>query len=186
RAVGEWRHAANVRGTPDYPDKDRWWRLIEKHRVTVLYTAPTAIRGFMRWGVEYPQRCDLSSLRLLGTVGEPINPEAWVWYHENIGGGRCPVVDTWWQTETGMILISPLPGVTTLKPGTATMPFPGVDADVVNEQGESVGPGGGGYLVLKRPWPAMLRGIFGDDQRYKDTYWSKYDDIYLAGDGARI
>ena len=172
-------------GTPDYPDKDRWWRLIEKYKVTILYTAPTAIRGFMRWGVEYPQRCDLSSLRLLGTVGEPINPEAWVWYHENIGGGRCPVVDTWWQTETGMILISPLPGVTTLKPGSATLPFPGVEADVVNEQGESVGLDAGGYLVLRRPWPAMMRTIWGDPDRYVQQYWSRFPGIYFTGDGAR-
>src|SRR4051794_271016 len=173
-------------GTPDYPDKDRWWRLIEKHRVSVLYTAPTAIRGFMRWGAEYVQRCDLSSLRLLGSVGEPINPEAWVWYHENIGGGRCPVVDTWWQTETGMILITPLPAITTLKPGSATKPFPGVDAAVFDEQGNEVGPGGGGYLVLRRPWPAMLRGLYKEHDRYVETYWSKYQDVYFAGDGARI
>jgi acetyl-CoA synthetase len=172
-------------GTPDYPDKDRWWRLIEKYRVSVLYTAPTAIRGFMRWGLDYPRRCDLSSLRLLGTVGEPINPEAWVWYHENIGGGRCPVVDTWWQTETGMILISPLPGVTTLKPGSATMPFPGVDADIVNEQGESVPLDSGGYLILRRPWPAMLRTIWGDPDRYVQQYWSRFPGIYFTGDGAR-
>jgi acetyl-CoA synthetase len=172
-------------GTPDYPDKDRWWRLIEKYRVSVLYTAPTAIRGFMRWGAEYVQRCDLSSLRLLGTVGEPINPEAWVWYHENIGGGRCPVVDTWWQTETGMILISPLPGVTTLKPGSATMPFPGVDADIVNEQGESVPLDSGGYLILRRPWPAMMRTIWGDPDRYVQQYWSRFPGVYFTGDGAR-
>jgi len=172
-------------GTPDYPDKDRWWRLIEKHRVSVLYTAPTAIRGFMRWGAEYVQRCDLSSLRLLGTVGEPINPEAWVWYHENIGGGRCPVVDTWWQTETGMILISPLPGLTTLKPGSATMPFPGVDADIVNEQGESVPLDSGGYLILRRPWPAMMRTIWGDPDRYVQQYWSRFPGVYFTGDGAR-
>jgi acetyl-CoA synthetase len=140
----------------------------------------------MKWGPEYAERHDLSSLRLLGSVGEPINPEAWVWYREHIGGDRTPIVDTWWQTETGMILITPLPGVTTLKPGSATQPFPGVVPAVYDEQGNEVGPGGGGYLVLKRPWPAMLRGIFGDDQRYRDTYWSKYDDIYLAGDGARI
>jgi acetyl-CoA synthetase len=140
----------------------------------------------MKWGPEYAQKHALSSLRLLGSVGEPINPEAWVWYRENIGSDRTPIVDTWWQTETGMILITPLPGITTLKPGSATRPFPGVDAAVYDEQGKEVGPGGGGYLVLKKPWPAMLRGIFGDDQRYRDTYWSKYEDIYLAGDGARI
>jgi len=173
-------------GTPDFPDKDRWWSIVEKYGVTILYTAPTAIRSHMKWGPEYAEKHDLSSLRLLGSVGEPINPEAWVWYREHIGGDRTPIVDTWWQTETGMILITPLPGITTLKPGSATQPFPGVAAAVYDEQGNEVGPGGGGYLVLKRPWPAMLRGIFGDDQRYRDTYWSKYEDIYLAGDGARI
>ncbi len=173
-------------GTPDYPDKDRWWSIVERYGVTILYTAPTAIRSHMKWGPEHAQRHDLSSLRLLGSVGEPINPEAWVWYREHIGGDRTPIVDTWWQTETGMVLITPLPGVTTLKPGSATRPFPGVVPGVYDEQGEEVGLGGGGYLVLKRPWPAMLRGIFGDDQRYRDTYWSKYEDVYLAGDGARI
>ena len=173
-------------GTPDYPDKDRWWDIIERYKVTILYTAPTAIRSHMKWGPEHAQKHDLSSLRLLGSVGEPINPEAWVWYREHIGGDRTPVVDTWWQTETGMILITPLPGITTLKPGSATKPFPTVQAAVFNEQGEEVGPGGGGYLVLKHPWPAMLRGIFGDDQRYRDTYWSKYENVYFAGDGARI
>jgi acetyl-CoA synthetase len=172
-------------GTPDYPDKDRWWRLVEKYQVNLLYTAPTAIRAAMRWGLEYPQRCDLSSLRLLGTVGEPINPEAWVWYHENIGGGRCPVVDTWWQTETGMILISPLPGITTLKPGSATRPFPGIQADIVNEAGESVPQDSGGYLVLKQPWPAMMRTIWGDPDRYVQQYWSRFPGIYFTGDGAR-
>jgi acetyl-CoA synthetase len=173
-------------GTPDFPDKGRWWSIIEKYKVTILYTAPTAIRSHMKWGPEYAQKHDLSSLRLLGSVGEPINPEAWIWYREHIGSDRTPIVDTWWQTETGMVLITPLPGVTTLKPGSATQPFPGVVPGVYDEQGKEVGPGGGGYLVLKKPWPAMLRGIFGDDQRYKDTYWSKYEDIYLAGDGARI
>jgi acetyl-CoA synthetase len=173
-------------GTPDFPDKDRWWSIIERYKVDILYTAPTAIRSHMKWGPEYAEQHDLSSLRLLGTVGEPINPEAWVWYREHIGGDRTPVVDTWWQTETGMILITPLPGVTTLKPGSATKPFPGVEAVVLDEQGDEVGPGGGGYLVLKRPWPAMLRGIYGDDQRYRDTYWSKYENVYFAGDGARI
>ncbi|HZS24835.1 MAG TPA: acetate--CoA ligase [Gaiellaceae bacterium] len=173
-------------GTPDFPDKDRWWSIVEQYKVTILYTAPTAIRSHMKWGPEYAEKHDLSSLRLLGSVGEPINPEAWIWYRENIGGGRTPVVDTWWQTETGMILITPLPGVTTLKPGSATKPFPGVDASVYDEAGNEVGPGGGGYLVLKRPWPSMLRGIFGDDQRYRDTYWSKYENVYFAGDGARI
>jgi acetyl-CoA synthetase len=173
-------------GTPDFPDKDRWWEIIERYKVDILYTAPTAIRTHMKWGPEYAQRHDLSSLRLLGSVGEPINPEAWVWYHEHIGGGRCPIVDTWWQTETGMILITPLPGITTLKPGSATKPFPGVEAAVYNEQGKEVGPGGGGYLVIKRPWPAMLRGIYKDDARYKETYWSRFGDVYFAGDGARI
>ena len=140
----------------------------------------------MKWGPEHAEKHDLSSLRLLGTVGEPINPEAWVWYREHTGGDRTPIVDTWWQTETGMILITPLPGVTTTKPGSATKPFPGVDAGVFSESGEEVGPGGGGYLVLKRPWPAMLRGIHNDDARYRETYWSKYEDVYFAGDGARI
>jgi len=173
-------------GTPDYPDKDRWWSIVERYGVTILYTAPTAIRAHMKWGPEHAQGHDLSSLRLLGTVGEPINPEAWMWYREHIGGDRCPVVDTWWQTETGMALITPLPGVTTTKPGSATKPFPGVDVGVFNEAGEEVGPGGGGYLVLKRPWPAMTRGIFGDDARFRETYWSKYPGVYFAGDGARI
>jgi acetyl-CoA synthetase len=171
-------------GTPDYPDRDRFWALVEKYGVTVLYTAPTAIRTFMRWGPEFPARHDLSSLRLLGTVGEPINPEAWVWYREHIGADRTPVVDTWWQTETGMILITPLPGLTTLKPGSATLPFPGIEADVVNEQGQSVPLGGGGYLVLKRPWPAMSRTIWGDPERYVDTYWSRFPGLYFTGDGA--
>jgi acetyl-CoA synthetase len=173
-------------GTPDFPDKDRWWQLVERYGVTILYTAPTAIRSHMKWGPEHAERHDLSSLRLLGSVGEPINPEAWVWYHEHIGGGRCPVVDTWWQTETGMILITPLPGVTTLKPGSATKPFPTVEAAVMSELGEEVGPGGGGYLVLKRPWPAMTRGIFGDDERFRATYWERFPGLYFAGDGARI
>ena len=173
-------------GTPDYPDKDRWWDLVERYGVTILYTAPTAIRSHMKWGEEHAQRHDLSSLRLLGSVGEPINPEAWMWYREHIGGDRCPIVDTWWQTETGMIMITPLPGVTITKPGSATKPFPTVAAAVVDERGNEVGPGGGGYLVLKQPWPAMLRGIFGDDARYRETYWSKYENVYLAGDGCRI
>jgi acetyl-CoA synthetase len=173
-------------GTPDFPDKDRWWSIIERYGVTILYTAPTAIRSHMKWGPEYAQKHDLSSLRLLGSVGEPINPEAWIWYREHIGADRTPIVDTWWQTETGMILITPLPGVTTTKPGSATKPFPGIDAGVFDERGNEVGPGGGGYLVLKRPWPAMLRGIFGDDARYRETYWSKYENVYFAGDGARI
>ena len=173
-------------GTPDFPDRDRWWAIVERYKVDILYTAPTAIRAHMKWGAEYAERHDLSSLRLLGTVGEPINPEAWVWYRRHIGGDRAPVVDTWWQTETGMILITPLPGVTTLKPGSATKPFPGVDAAVYDENGNEVGPGGGGYLVLRRPWPAMLRGIYRDPDRYVQTYWSKYGDAYFAGDGARI
>ncbi|HEY6103145.1 MAG TPA: acetate--CoA ligase [bacterium] len=172
-------------GTPDYPDKDRFWAIVEKHAVSVLYTAPTAIRTFMKWGPEYPGRRDLTSLRLLGTVGEPINPEAWVWYHRYIGGGRCPVVDTWWQTETGMILISPLPGVTSLKPGSATHPLPGVSAEVVDESGNPVGAGEGGYLVLTRPWPAMLRGIYGDPQRYQRQYWDRFAGRYFTGDGAK-
>jgi acetyl-CoA synthetase len=174
-------------GTPDFPDKDRWWEIAERYGVTILYTAPTAIRSHMKWGPEHAAKHDLSTLRLLGSVGEPINPEAWVWYHEHIGGGRCPIVDTWWQTETGMIMITPLPGITTTKPGSATRPFPGVDAAVFNEAGAEVGPGGGGYLVLRRPWPAMLRGLFKEDERYRETYWSKYaGEVYFAGDGARI
>ena len=172
-------------GSPDFPDKDRWWTIAEKHRATILYTAPTAIRTFMKWGEDYPNKHDLSSLRLLGTVGEPINPEAWVWYHEFIGGGRCPIVDTWWQTETGMIMISPLPGITTLKPGSATRPLPGIEADIVDEAGQSVGLGQAGYLTLKRPWPAMLRTIYGDDERYVQTYWSRFPGMYFAGDGAK-
>jgi acetyl-CoA synthetase len=173
-------------GVPNFPDKDRWWQIVERYKPDILYTAPTAIRTHMKWGPEHAEKHDLSSLRLLGTVGEPINPEAWIWYREHIGGDRTPIVDTWWQTETGMILITPLPGVTTTKPGSATKPFPGVDAGVFSESGEEVGPGGGGYLVLKRPWPAMLRGIHNDDARYRETYWSKYEDVYFAGDGARI
>ncbi|HTZ04511.1 MAG TPA: acetate--CoA ligase [Gaiellaceae bacterium] len=173
-------------GTPDYPDKNRWWAIVERYKATILYTAPTAIRAHMKWGPEYAQQHDLSSLRLLGSVGEPINPEAWVWYREHIGADRTPIVDTWWQTETGMILITPLPGITTLKPGSATKPFPGVDAGIFDEAGNEVGPGGGGYLVLKRPWPSMLRGIFKDPARYEETYWSKYPGVYFAGDGARV
>jgi len=174
-------------GAPDYPDKDRYWSIVEEYKATILYTAPTAIRAMMKWGVEYPQRHDLSSLRLLGSVGEPINPEAWIWYQEFIGGGKAPVVDTWWQTETGAIMISALPGITKLKPGSATVPFPGVVADVVDEKGKSVGFGAGGYLVLKRPAPAMMRTIFGDDDRYRETYFERYgDDTYFAGDGAKL
>ncbi|HXF82583.1 MAG TPA: acetate--CoA ligase [bacterium] len=172
-------------GTPDYPDKDRFWAIVEKYGVNILYTAPTAIRTFMKWGPEYPARHDLTSLRLLGTVGEPINPEAWVWYYRHIGGERCPIVDTWWQTETGMILIAPLPGLTTLKPGSAMRPLPGIGAEIVNEQGRPVPPGEGGYLVLTRPWPAMLRGIHGDPERYRQQYWSRFPGLYFTGDGAK-
>ena len=172
-------------GTPDWPEKDRFWAIVEKYGVTVLYTAPTAIRTFIKWGTEWPSRHDLSTLRLLGTVGEPINPEAWMWYRTHIGGDRCPIVDTWWQTETGMILITPLPGVTTLKPGSATRPFPGVDAEVVDDQGKPVPPDVGGYLVLRKPWPAMLRGIYGDPQRYQEQYWSRFPGLYFTSDGAR-
>lgn len=192
-------------GAPDTPDKDRFWRMIERHRITILYTAPTAIRAFMKWGDHYPEDCDLSSLRLLGTVGEPINPEAWVWYHKKIGGGRCPIVDTWWQTETGAIMISPLPGITETKPGSATRPLPGVQVGVLDEEGEiltqigspsSVGGKGdkphqmgeqvGGFLALLHPWPSMLRGIWGDHERYVDTYWSRFPGKYFAGDGCKV
>jgi acetyl-CoA synthetase len=173
-------------GAPDWPDKDRWWSIVETYRATILYTAPTAIRAFMRWGTAFPEKHDLSSMRLLGSVGEPINPEAWVWYWKVIGGERCPVVDTWWQTETGSILITPLPGITTLKPGSATTPFPGIQAGVFDDAGESVPLGGGGYLVLTRPWPAIARTIWGDDDRYIQTYFSKYGpEVYVAGDGAK-
>jgi acetyl-CoA synthetase len=172
-------------GTPDHPGRDRWWATIEKYRVTILYTAPTAIRTFMKWGAEHPQAHDLSSLRLLGSVGEPINPEAWIWYSEQIGSGRCPVVDTWWQTETGAIMISPLPGLTATKPGSATFPLPGIAAEVVDEQGRRVARGGG-YLTLTRPWPSMLRGIYKDPARYAETYWSRFPDRYFAGDGAKV
>ena len=173
-------------GAPDWPDKDRLWAVAEKYRATILYTAPTAIRAFMRWGTEFPEKHDLTSLRLLGSVGEPINPEAWVWYWTFIGGERCPVVDTWWQTETGAILITPLPGITSLKPGSATFPFPGIGADVVDETGASVPLGGGGYLVLTHPWPAIARTIWGDPDRYIDTYFSRFGpEVYVAGDGAK-
>ena len=172
-------------GAPDTPARDRFWDLIERHGVTILYTAPTAIRAFMKWGTEWPERHDLSSLRLLGTVGEPINPEAWMWYHENIGRGRCPVVDTWWQTETGMILITPLAGLTRTRPGSATFPFPGVRATILDAAGSEVKVGGG-FLAITRPWPAMLRTIWGDDERYVQTYWSKWgNDVYFPGDGAK-
>ncbi len=172
-------------GAPDYPEKDRFWAIVEKYAVNVLYTAPTAIRAFMRWGTEYPGRHNLSSLRLLGTVGEPINPEAWVWYRKYIGGDRVPIVDTWWQTETGMMMIAPLPGVTELKPGSATLPLPGIEADIVNERGEIVGLGGGGYLVLRKPWPAMARTIWGDSDRWNRQYWSRFPGMYFTGDGAK-
>ena len=172
-------------GSPDTPSWERWWEIVEEYGVTVLYTAPTVIRAFMKQGEALPAKHDLSSLRLLGSVGEPINPEAWSWYHEHIGGGVAPIVDTWWQTETGHILITPLPGVTATKPGSATFPFPGIDADVVDATGHSVPLGEGGYLVLKRPWPGMLRGIYGDPERYKATYWNRFKGMYFAGDGAR-
>ncbi len=171
-------------GTPDYPERDRFWEMIERYRVNVFYTAPTAIRAFMRWGEDWPARRDLSSLRLLGTVGEPINPEAWMWYHEYIGLGKCPIVDTWWQTETGMILITPLPGVTTTKPGSASQPFPGIEAAILDEAGEEVEPGKGGFLVLTSPWPAMLRTLYKDPERFKETYWQQYPGKYFTGDGA--
>jgi acetyl-CoA synthetase len=174
-------------GTPDTPHKGRWWDIVEQYKITILYCAPTAIRTFMKWGSEIPEKADLSSLRLLGSVGEPINPEAYVWYREVIGSGNCPVVDTWWQTETGQIMISPLPGVTHGKPGSAMTALPGISADVVNDDGESVPNGSGGYLVLKQPWPGMLRTIWGDDDRFRDTYWSRYEEqgYYFAGDGAK-
>ena len=172
-------------GTPDTPGRDRLWDIVERYKVTILYTAPTAIRTFMKWGPQEPARHDLSSLRLLGSVGEPINPEAWMWYHTHIGGGRCPIVDTWWQTETGAIMISPLPGATTLKPGSATFPLPGIAAEVVDDEGNVVEKGGG-YLTLTRPWPSMLRGIYGDPERYRDTYWSRFEGRYFAGDGCKV
>ncbi|HET9661791.1 MAG TPA: acetate--CoA ligase [Thermomicrobiales bacterium] len=171
-------------GTPDYPSWERWWEIIEKYKVTLLYCAPTAIRAHMKQGPQFAAAHDLSSLRLLGTVGEPINPEAWIWYHKYIGEERCPIVDTWWQTETGMIMITPLPGVTVTKPGSATLPFPGIDADIVDQRGKTV-PIGGGYLVIRKPWPAMLRGIYGDPERYEKTYWSRFPGNYFPGDGAK-
>ena len=173
-------------GTPDTPHKGRIFELVEKYGVTILYTAPTLIRTWMKWGDEFPLAHDLSSLRLLGSVGEPINPEAWMWYHEVIGKGRCPIVDTWWQTETGAIMISPLPGITATKPGSAMRPLPGISARVVDERGNQVEKGHGGYLILDQPWPSMLRGIWGEADRYKDSYWSKFDGIYFAGDGAKL
>jgi acetyl-CoA synthetase len=173
-------------GSPDYPDKGRFWEIIQKYRVNIFYTAPTAIRSFMRWGAEWPEQYDLSSLRLIGTVGEPINPEAWIWYHKHIGGEKCPIVDTWWQTETGAIMCTPLPGVVATKPGSATRPFPGIEMEIVNEKREKVPLGSGGYLVIKSPWPAMLRTVWGDDQRYVDQYFAKFDnETYFTGDGAK-
>ena len=172
-------------GTPDTPHKGRFWEIVEKYKVSILYTAPTAIRTFMKWGDDLPEQFDMTSLRVLGSVGEPINPEAWMWYREHIGGSRCPIVDTWWQTETGAIMISPLPGVTATKPGSAMRPLPGIGADVIDDQARTVPDGGGGYLVLTDPWPSMLRGIWGDEQRYKDTYWSRFSGFYFAGDGAK-
>jgi len=172
-------------GAPNWPEPDRFWDIIERHRVNILYTAPTAIRAFIKWGEQWPLKHDLSSLRLLGTVGEPINPEAWMWYHRVIGKERCPIVDTWWQTETGSIMITPLPGATPTKPGSGTKPFPGIEADVMTRDGESVGANEGGYLVITRPWPAMLRTIYGDDDRYRQQYWSQIRGVYFAGDGAR-
>ena len=172
-------------GAPNHPEPDRFWRIIERHGVSIFYTAPTAIRAFLKWGEHWPLKHDLSSLRLLGTVGEPINPEAWMWYREIIGKGRCPIVDTWWQTETGAIMISPLPGVTPTKPGSATKPLPGIEVDVMTKEGASVGPNEGGYLVIKRPWPSMLRTIWNDDERYRQQYWSEIEGVYFAGDGAR-
>jgi acetyl-CoA synthetase len=172
-------------GTPDTPHQGRFWEIVQKYRVTILYTAPTAIRTFMKWGDDIPAKFDLSSLRVLGSVGEPINPEAWVWYREHIGGGSTPVVDTWWQTETGAIMISPLPGVTETKPGSAQTPLPGIAATVVDDEANEVPNGSGGYLVVTEPWPSMLRTIWGDDQRYLDTYWSRFPGRYFAGDGAK-
>ncbi len=172
-------------GTPDTPHRGRFWELIQKYKITILYTAPTAIRTFAKWGDDIPAKFDLTSLRLIGSVGEPINPEAWMWYREHIGGGRCPIVDTWWQTETGAIMISPLPGVTHTKPGSAMQPLPGITADVVDDTGASVPNGGGGFLAVREPWPGMLRTIWGDDQRYIDTYWSRFDGMYFPGDGAK-
>lgn len=172
-------------GSPDFPERNRFWKIVEKHKVSIFYTAPTAVRAFMKWGTQWPDGCDLSSLRLLGSVGEPINPEAWIWYYKHIGKENCPVVDTWWQTETGCILISPIAGITPLKPGSATHPLPGIEASVLTEEGKEIKEGGG-YLALTAPWPSMLRGIYGDNERFKQTYWTKWeDDIYFAGDGAK-
>jgi len=173
-------------GTPDFPDRGRFWDIIDKYGVNIFYTAPTAIRTFMRWGKEFPEKYNLSSLRLIGTVGEPINPEAWIWYQETIGHGKCPIVDTWWQTETGCIMISPLPGITSTKPGSATKPLPGIAAEVVDAEGKAVGPGGGGYLLLSKPWPSMLRTVYGDPDRYVQNYWSRYPGKYFTGDGCKL
>jgi acetyl-CoA synthetase len=172
-------------GAPNFPEPDRFWRIVAKYGVTILYTAPTAIRAFMKWGTEWPKKHDLSSLRLLGTVGEPINPEAWIWYHENIGGKRCPIVDTWWQTETGGIMITPLPGATPTKPGSATLPFFGIVPEVVDDQGKPVPKNSGGKLVIRKPWPSMLRGLWGDPERYQQVYWSEVKGCYFTGDGCR-
>jgi acetyl-CoA synthetase len=171
-------------GAPDWPDKDRFWSIIERYGVTIFYTAPTAIRAFMKWGSQYPERHDMSTLRLLGSVGEPINPEAWMWYQRYIGGKRCPIVDTWWQTETGGIMITPLPGITRTKPGSATVAFPGIEAELLDGDGGRIKVGGG-FLGLTKPWPGMLRTIYGDDERYQKTYWSKWPGIYFTGDGAK-
>jgi acetyl-CoA synthetase len=173
-------------GTPDAGGQDRWWRIIEQLKVSILYTAPTTIRTFMKWGEQLPAAHDLSSLRLLGSVGEPINPEAWMWYRKHIGRDRCPIVDTWWQTETGGIMITALPGITATKPGSAMTAFPGISADVLDNDGKSVDNGGAGFLVLREPWPGMLRGIWGDPERYRQTYWSRFDGLYFAGDGAKL
>ncbi|MBS1769133.1 MAG: acetate--CoA ligase [Acidobacteria bacterium] len=185
---GPLANAATVlmyEGAPNHPDFDRFWDIIERHKVTILYTAPTAIRAFIRWGREYPDKHDLTSLRVIGTVGEPINPEAWMWYHKVIGGERCPIVDTWWQTETGTIMISPLPGATPTVPGSATRPLPGIVVDIMAKDGRSAAVDEGGYLVVKQPWPSMLRTLWGDDNRYKLAYWSEIEGVYFAGDGAR-
>ncbi|MGE0353312.1 MAG: acetate--CoA ligase [Gemmatimonadales bacterium] len=185
---GPLAHGATVlmyEGAPDWPERNRFWEIVERYGVTVFYTAPTAIRAFMKWGATHPARHDLSTLRLLGTVGEPINPEAWMWYHKHIGRERCPIVDTWWQTETGAIMITPLPGVTTTKPGSATTPFPGITVELVDNQGKPI-PKGGGFLTITEPWPSMLRTIYGDDERYQQTYWSRFPGRYFAGDGAKL
>jgi acetyl-CoA synthetase len=171
-------------GVPGYPDKDVWWKIIEKYGVTILYTSPTAIRSHMKWGEKYAQSADLSSIKILGSVGEPINPEVWEWYREHVGGGKAPIMDTWWQTETGHILITPLPGITTLKPGMAQQPFPGVRPEIRDDEGNVLGTEQTGNLVLTAPWPGMMRTLYKDDQRFRDTYWSKYSDAYFAGDGA--